>query len=430
MNNYKKIILNNGIPLYLYQDSSLKQVVVNYIIRYGFSGEYFKFELDGKKYDVGPGYAHYLEHLLIESSEYGDLSNYFSSKGYENNAYTKKEFTTYYFCGRKDIKDSLKKLIEAIDRPQFTREKVEKSRYSIIDECRMLESDFPEMLTHLTEKNLFGDVEIYDDSLLILGTTETEKSINIENLRICYDAFYADKNKILVIGGNVDEKEVVNYLNNIYKNIDEHKSRVILPQYDYSSIRKKSDRLYKNDVNNMYSLGIKTRIPDEINIKDAYYLSELLFKLAYSTIKGYGLSDHLKNLYMEKTGNYISFINNVVTRNFVNYYDIFLNYMNEKNITKEDFRDLKKMVLSEKIRELDNKYGQLLSFGDNMCYTDDYSDIDYFNNLSYEKFKYVIDTLDYSNYVRCKLTDSSNKDSRLVKVKKMQKYPVNILFTK
>ena len=88
------------------------------------------------------------------------------------------------------------------------------------------------------------------------------------------------------------------------------------------------------------------------------------------------------------------------------------------------------MFLSERIRQLDDKYNQLLAFGDNMCYTDDYSDIDYFNNLSYEKFKYVIDTLDYSNYVRCKLTDSSNKDRKLVKVKKMQKYPVNILFTK
>ena len=35
MNNYKKIILNNGIPLYLYSDKSLKQVMVNYIIKYG-----------------------------------------------------------------------------------------------------------------------------------------------------------------------------------------------------------------------------------------------------------------------------------------------------------------------------------------------------------------------------------------------------------
>ena len=70
------------------------------------------------------------------------------------------------------------------------------------------------------------------------------------------------------------------------------------------------------------------------------------------------------------------------------------------------------------------------AWADSPVQSSKYSDIDYFNNLSYEKFKYVIDTLDYSNYVRCKLTDSSNKDRKLVKVKKMQKYPVNILFTK
>lgn len=83
VNNYKKIILDNGIPLYLYQDTSMKQVFVNYIVKYGFSGEFFKFNLDGKDYDVGAGYAHYLEHLLLESSQYGDLTNYFSRKGYE-----------------------------------------------------------------------------------------------------------------------------------------------------------------------------------------------------------------------------------------------------------------------------------------------------------------------------------------------------------
>ena len=429
MNNYKKIILDNGIPLYLYQDTSMKQVFVNYIVKYGYSGEFFKFELDGKKYDVGAGYAHYLEHLLLESSQYGDLTNYFSRKGYENNAYTKKDFTTFYFCGTKDIKDSLKKLIETIDNPKFTSKDVEKSRYSILDECRMYERDFPYILTHLTEKNLFGDVELYDDSLLILGTTETEKNINIENLKICYDAFYTYQNKVLVIGGNLDEKEVVNYLNDIYKNIDEHKSRVILPKYDYSSIRNKSERLYKKGVNDMYSVGIKTKIPDEISIKDAYYFSKFLFKLTYSTISGYGLCDHSEALHMEKIDNYIYFINSVVTRNFIDYYNCFLSGMNRKNLTEDDFIALKKMILSEQIRELDNKYKPLLIFGDNMNYTENYSDIDYFNDLSYDKFKEVMNALDFSEYVRCKLTDSSNQDRKLVKVKKVERYPINIVFT-
>ncbi len=429
MNNYKKIILDNGIPLYLYQDTSMKQVFMNYIVKYGFSGEFFKFNLDGKDYDVGAGYAHYLEHLLLESSSYGDLTNYFSRKGYENNAYTKKDFTAYYFYGTKDIKESIKKLIEAIDKPRFTFEDVEKSRHSIIDECRMYENDYPAMLTHLTEKNLFGDVELHDDSLLFLGTTETEKKISIENLKICYDAFYTDQNKVLVIGGNLDEKEVVNYLNSIYKNIAEHKSRVILPKYDYSSIRNKSERLYKKDVNDLYGFGIKTKIPDGIDIKDAYYFSKLLFKLTYSTIAGYGLCDHSEALHMEKVDNYLYFVNSVVTRNFIDYYNCFLIGMNRKNLTEEDFIALKKMFLSERIRQLDDKYNQLLAFGDHMNYTEDYSDIDYFNNLSYDKFKEVMNALDFSDYVRTKLTDSSNQDRKLVKVKKVEKYPVNIIFT-
>ena len=39
----------------------------------------YKFELDGKKYSVNPGVAHFLEHLLGEKSKYGDIYSRFTN---------------------------------------------------------------------------------------------------------------------------------------------------------------------------------------------------------------------------------------------------------------------------------------------------------------------------------------------------------------
>lgn len=430
MNNYKKIILDNGVTLYLYQDTSMKQVFVNYIIKYGLRGEWFKFNLDNKEYDVGSGYAHYLEHILLKSSEQGDLTSYFTQKGYDNNAYTSKDYTNYYFCGTRDIKESLKYLIEAIDNPIFTEEDIEKERKAIIEECKLHDSYYENKLALLIEQNLFGGIQLYDDSLISIGNVETQKNIKLDNLKICYDAFYTDNNKVLVIGGNLDEKEVVNYLNGIYKNIERHESRVILPEYDYSLVGNKSERLYKSGYPDLYGIGLKIKVPEEIDIKDAFYTSQLLLKLNYSIVFSNGLVDRTDTLSTGILGNYIEFINTVVTRNGIDYYTEFLNNIRYKHISNKDFEDLKNLFLSEKLRLLDNKYIPLLNFGDSMYYTEDYSDIDYFKNLEYDKFKYVLDTLDYSNYVRGKLTDSSNKDRKLAKVKKIESFPFNIIFNK
>ena len=430
MNNYKKIILDNGIPLYLYQDPSMKQVFVNYIIKYGYSGEWFKFSLDGKDYNVGAGYAHFLEHILLKSSRRGDLTTYFNQKGYENNAYTKRDVTSFYFCGIKDIKESIKELIEAIDNPSFNEEDIEKERPSIIEECRMFDSAHQNKLSTLTENNLFGGVDIYDDSLVPIGNVKTQKSINLDNLKACYDAFYTDNNKVLVIGGNLNEKEVVNYINEIYKNIEKHDSRVILPEYDYSPIKNKSERLYKRGYPDLYSFGVKVKVPEDIDIKDAFLISKVLLKLDYSMVHSLNLIDQAEVICMEIVGDYVEFINTVATKNGIEYYSKFIELLKEKDITEIDFYALKKMILSESLRQLDNKYLPLLQFSDSMFYTEDYSDIDYFKDLEYDKFKYVIDTLDYSNYVRGKLTDSSNKDKKLAKVKKIERYPLDIFFTK
>ena len=65
MNKFKKIILNNGIPLYLCVDPSMKRTYVSYNVNYGSSGEWFNFNNEGKDYSVISGYAHYIEQTEV-----------------------------------------------------------------------------------------------------------------------------------------------------------------------------------------------------------------------------------------------------------------------------------------------------------------------------------------------------------------------------
>ena len=53
MNNYKKIILQNGVTLYLFNDKKLKQTFVSYSINYGSSGKWFDFKYDKGHFIMG-----------------------------------------------------------------------------------------------------------------------------------------------------------------------------------------------------------------------------------------------------------------------------------------------------------------------------------------------------------------------------------------
>lgn len=195
MNNYKKIILDNGIPLYLYNDKSLKQVFVNYIVKYGSDGKWYDFELDNKKHHVLPGCAHYLEHLLLEHSKYGDLISRFDEKYYHSNAGTANNYTSYYFYGVDDIKNSIKQLIETIDSPVFDKKDVEQSRYAIEEEASMDGDDVYSTSLNLTERNLYGGYEVFYKTLSPIGNRKTTKEIKIEDLYNCYNAFYTNDKK-------------------------------------------------------------------------------------------------------------------------------------------------------------------------------------------------------------------------------------------
>ena len=62
------------------------------------------------------------------------------------------------------------------------------------------------------------------------------------------------------------------------------------------------------------------------------------------------------------------------------------------------FELIKKGLISEEVRDLDDKYYSIGDFGNRMSYTEDYSRVDSFKRFNYERFREVLESLDFDKY--------------------------------
>ena len=416
MKNFKKIILNNGIPLYLLIDPSLKQFYANYIVKYGSTGELLDFTLDGKDHHVSPGHAHFIEHLLTEHSINGNLCTNFSDRCSASNTYTAPNHTSYNFYGIKDFKRSLKELIEAVDIPAFDSKDVNESRKAILEEASTASDDIKYRLMMLTERNLYGGFEAVDKTLSNIGDRETTRRINIRDLRTCYDAFYNDDNKVLVIAGNFNEQEIIDYLNEIYANIPRHKSNLILPKHDYKPLRKREEYALIDVPIEYNTFGVKIEQPKDVSDRELQFVMAILLDYFFSDneftdgLTKDGIVDDIEGIDCFKLDRFMNIIQGYISSNPDEYFKRVMEAINKRDITKEDYELAKKVLLAIAVKELDSKYEYLLKFGYRMEYTTDYSDIDFYRSFDFDRFKDIYDRLDFDTHTRVKTIPKQKRD--------------------
>lgn len=96
--------LDNGLKLIFYQDTSKHSVVADLIVKYG--GIHNIFIFDGKEYKVEDGIAHFLEHLLIEHSIYGNALINFRENYINTNGVTSIDKTRFYIHTVHDFEEN------------------------------------------------------------------------------------------------------------------------------------------------------------------------------------------------------------------------------------------------------------------------------------------------------------------------------------
>lgn len=154
----------------------------------------------GDVVDVPAGIAHFLEHKLFEEDD-GNVFGRFAEWGASVNAFTSYIQTSYLFSTTENWEHCLIELMEFVNRPHLTQEKVEKEKGIIVQELQMY-ADHPNHRIHtLLLENLYHDHPVRLD---IGGTVASVQEITVDDLFRCYHTFYQPSNMALAVVGDID----------------------------------------------------------------------------------------------------------------------------------------------------------------------------------------------------------------------------------
>ncbi|MDD2681936.1 MAG: pitrilysin family protein [Bacilli bacterium] len=264
--------LNNGLKVKFIQKENFNKTYVFFGTKYG--ALYNEFYMDGIKYNIPLGAAHFLEHQLFQEENGTDISDFFETLSLNSNASTDYHMTVYYISGNDNIYLGIEKLLDFVQSPSFTEESVDKEKGIIIQELNMYLDKEYTIIRNGIKANLFVNSPLKYD---VGGTIESVRKITKEDLYNCYNAFYQPSNMELVIvgGGNWDE-----YLHLIKKNqykkiLIKREVIPIIPKEENNIVATKHKEVYKDLSFPLAGVGVKI-IPKFNNKYTMFYLDKLL----------------------------------------------------------------------------------------------------------------------------------------------------------
>lgn len=405
MNDLKKHILSNGIPVYFYIDKELKRTYASYNVKYGSLGYYDKFIYKGKHYNMPPGMAHFLEHTLIEESKRGNMLMRFKDKNYLTNGGTYPELTSYYFIGIKDVKRSIRELIEMVDEPAFTPESIENVKSAIISELNKREDARYSVAYQLNRRNSFKAFETCPECLNILGTPESTKGITYEEAKISYDAYYRTCNKFLVIGGNFDEKKMLEYLEKIYAHIPFHEDEFKEDSYDdLLPIRKEYEEIYKPVTIDHAIITYKMRNDFDLPLLklDAYLY--IFYRAHLSTSTELVANLIKQDKIVGGISQSVDFFKDVISvtisadikTDIEDFQKAIATALQDKSVSQNLFDLIIKSLKANNLSRMDYIYESLVEFPSTIDFSEKLFHIDVLSSLSLEEYTRVMSSLDFS----------------------------------
>ncbi len=200
---YETITLENGLRIACY--TMPKYNGVHAIIGTNFGSIDRKFTMNGEKFSVPAGVAHFLEHKMFEKEE-GDVFSLYAKTGANANAFTSFDKTCYIFTATSEVDKCLDILLHTVNSPYFTKETVEKEQGIIAQEIKMYDDNAYWRMLFGVLNGLYINHSIKDD---IAGTVESISKITHNTLYDCTKAFYSPGQMILCVAGNITIDEVI-----------------------------------------------------------------------------------------------------------------------------------------------------------------------------------------------------------------------------
>lgn len=401
MKDFTKKTLSNGLVVYFYKDKNMKRTYVSYNVKYGTNGYYDEFYYRDKLYHVQPGMAHFLEHTLIETCKHGNMIHKFMDKNYEFNGLTYNELTSFYFVGIKDIKNSLKELIEMVDAPVFDRTSIENVKKAIVDEVRKSDDAKYGLAYNINKRNLYRGFEFCPLNGNVLGSAESTLAITYEETVACYNAYYNVENKFLVIAGNINIDEYTEYLETIFADLDDHPNEMRAVDYgEDRAVRKEYQEVSKRVDTEHLIITFKIESDENPLLIDLALFIFLRTKLANDTKFVTQLLDDKIivgvigwNTSYFKGDTLVTFGVDVLNK------DEFVNRLTREianpKIEKRKFELLRRNLIANELSKLDYIYRSLKRFPNDIVYSEKLFAIDVLDECTYERVISIVESLNF-----------------------------------
>lgn len=242
----------SGLDIYICEMPGFSSVEALFGTKYGSINTMFKMR-DDEDYTVVPeGIAHFLEHKLFENEDC-DVFELYAKTGASGNAFTSFDKTCYLFNCSKNYQESLRILLDFVQKPYFTQATVDKEQGIIGQEIKMT-NDNPDW--RLFFNLLRGMYHNHPVKIDIAGTVESIAQIDAELLYKCYYTFYNLNNMVLSIAGNIKAEEVLAICDECLKPCEDKGLETVFPDEPESIV---TPEIYENQPvgATLFSIGYK-----------------------------------------------------------------------------------------------------------------------------------------------------------------------------
>ena len=208
------IALDSGVRLVLNSMDSVRSVSIGIWCNNGSVNEN----------DDEQGISHFIEHMLFKGTKTRDhfqIVNEIDKLGGQMNAFTSKECTCFYVkCLDEHFRATAEVLTDMICNPTFPADELEKEKGVIIEEINMNADDPDDVAFDILEDNVYCGMGM---SHPVLGTKETVSSFTHDKLDEYYFDHYTRDEIIVSIAGSFDRNEVIEYFEDKFYNLKEHR---------------------------------------------------------------------------------------------------------------------------------------------------------------------------------------------------------------
>jgi predicted Zn-dependent peptidase len=288
--------------------------------------------------ELNNGISHFIEHMLFKGTSKRtafDIAKDMDAVGGTINAFTGKEYTCFYARTlRKDMDLAFDILSDMHKHSLFSDDEIEKEKYVIMQEVKMIEDNPEEYIYDMFNASYFMGHPL---GLPILGKEENIERFTRDALIEHLETYYSTDNLIITATGRINHDVFVEKVEKLFcdaKKSDVQQMSMIEP------VPYKNTNIYERDLEHMY-LCIGTKGVSQID-KRRYALYVL------NAIMGGSMSSHLFQEVREKRG----LVYNIYS--YVNCYHDTGTFGISTSTSRESFKEVLTLIKEEIGRIRDN----------------------------------------------------------------------------